>query len=250
MNVDELARAATSDLVRTSTADLDSHAMLKRMRRTGTVRTSLRTAVAVGAVALVLVVGAVTWSHRPTVEPLPPAGTHGTQPTSSLPPLTQTFTSPMYQYSISYPAGWVAYPATRAWTYGRPAAHEGHIKDPAVYDFLRVQGGAFWSISAQEIPAGMTAEQWEQLAAPDPSTLPSMGFCFPAWSQMEQVTVDQHPARVRGGIRSCDFTDVIVVVGRRGYVFTASLGDNPGASDVYDRGLLDRVLATVRFQGG
>ena len=74
MTVDELARVAAADLVRTSTQELDGRLMLARMRRTGARRTARRTAVAVGAVVVLLVVGAVVWQSHPTAGRVVPAG--------------------------------------------------------------------------------------------------------------------------------------------------------------------------------
>ena len=256
MTVDELARVAAADLVRTSTQELDGRLMLARMRRTGARRTARRTAVAVGAVVVLLVVGAVVWQSHPTAGRVVPAGPVVTRsPDIGTVPLTGSFHSSQYRYSIAFPHGWVVIPASRAWMYGKVGtgtAADGNRAESETHDWLRVQGGAFWSISAQRIPTGLTAEQWEEQLAPDPRTLPTGTFtyCLPAWSQMEPVTVDGHPARIRGGLRTCDVTEAVVVGDGWGYLFTASLGDSPGGTDVYDRELFDRILATVRFDGG
>jgi hypothetical protein len=56
----------------------------------------------------------------PSLAPSPsPTGTPRPEPT--LPPLTQSYTSTIHGFSIQYPDGWVARPATEAWTGGIPA---------------------------------------------------------------------------------------------------------------------------------
>jgi hypothetical protein len=48
---------------------------------------------------------------QPTATPEPSAS-----PPASAPPLTQSFTSTLHGYSVSYPDGWTAEPATEPWT--------------------------------------------------------------------------------------------------------------------------------------
>jgi hypothetical protein len=62
--------------------------------------------------------------------------------------------------------------------------------------------------------------------------------CFPPSSMWEHVQIDGH---IAGLVDVCDYTDAIVIVDRRAYIFS---GYNDLASD---RELFDLILSTVRL---
>src|SRR5437867_2912242 len=78
-----------------------------------------------------------TSSLEPTTTP--EATSRPTPSPTSAPPLTQSFTSTLHGFSMSYPEGWTAQPATQSWTgqqfnFGDPPAD--FLFDPALDDHL------------------------------------------------------------------------------------------------------------------
>jgi hypothetical protein len=93
-------------------------------------------------------------SSEPSVSPSPSATSRPTPSPTSAPPLTQSFTSTLHGFSMSYPEGWTAQAATEPWTgaqanFGEPPAD--FLYDPTLTDHL------FLSIASQ--PIGDTTPQ-------------------------------------------------------------------------------------------
>ena len=86
-------------------------------------------------------------------------------PAASIPPLTQTFTSPLHGFSVSYPEGWLARAATEPWTDG-PSSHSvdlaiddpqpdaDHLYDPILTDHL------FLTMTSQPIGDATPTSGW------------------------------------------------------------------------------------------
>ena len=117
-------------------------------------------------------VGSVPRSSRPPRRPRPrrprrprrpPTPSLSPSPATS-PPLTQTFTSPMHGFSVSYPEGWIAQAATEPWTDGA-LSHTVHANpyvdvlcDP-VLDDRPVPDASRRSRSADSTPEDWVAAQ-------------------------------------------------------------------------------------------
>ena len=123
----------------------------------------------VAAVAIVAVVGIVALSAfggegsgiggQPTQASPSPASPEPSEPTG--PPLSETFVSPGYGYSIGYPAGWSIDPGDQAWLSGGLAG-EG-AGDIIAEEF---SGSPFVSVSSQLL-AGQSGDDWATALSTD-----------------------------------------------------------------------------------
>ena len=198
--------------------------------------------VAIAAV-VVIAVGALGLS---VLGPRSPSGV-GTQPTASPstsptasptitpqppPSLAETFTSSRYGFSISYPTGWVARPATDAWATGLPdfGATTGDVMyDPVLQDHL-------WIMVASQPLAGKTATQWVD------DFLAGLGGAGECGASIEPVAIDATQGKACG-------TTAVTASGDRGYVVTLyTSGDNPSEVAGYDQAYFTDLLATLRLR--
>jgi hypothetical protein len=172
-----------------------------------------------------------------TASPSPsPSSTPSPSPSASpvVPPaLTETFTSNLHGFSISYPTGWVPRPATDPWTTGAPdfmSTQGDVIYDPVLQDHL-------WIVVASQPLAGKSGTQWANdllnaMAAVDDCGLP-----------LEPITID-------GSVgQACSGSDAAAVAaGDRGYmVWLHTSGDDPAAVAPYDREYFKAILATLQL---
>jgi hypothetical protein len=109
-------------------------------------------------------------SASPSITPAPTATEPSPSPVSA-PPLTQTFTSELHGYSVSYPQGWTTETAAEPWTDG-PNSHP--FNDPQADRLLHptLTTALFLTIASQPIGDSMP-EDWiaEQMAeAPECTT--------------------------------------------------------------------------------
>ena len=180
--------------------------------------------VGIAAVAVAAVIGT-----RLLAAPAP--GVLGSVP-SAQPSLTQTFTSQMHGFSVSYPEGWIARAATEPWT-DRPGepefAHPGFdvLRDPVLGDHL------FLRMTSRPI-GDSTPDEWvaEQVAGE-------------GCTATEPIVVDGATGLI--GADDCDA--VAVTTAGRGYsIWLHASGDDPRAVAPYDRAWFEQVLATVQLQ--
>jgi hypothetical protein len=197
--------------------------------------------------ALVLVASALaacsqSGSVRATASASPTRGS-----AAPLPALTQTFTSPLNAYSISYPAGWSVQPATKRWKYPRPGPEnpaEGSdiLRDPTRSGIA--PGNPGWGISAMAIPAGMSDAEWLDWYI---HLIGTSNSCNPPHSAYKPIVIDGHPAGVHGGWIGCNFTEAVVVADHVGYVFVATPNLDSGTDQVYPPALFDAMLHSVHL---
>jgi hypothetical protein len=194
---------------------------------------------AVGALSLAVLrpgtsPGAGGLAATPSPEPSPSASPSATsQPTPSptaVPPLSESFTSTLHGFSMSYPEGWTTQAATEPWTggpvnFGEPPADL--LYDPTLTDHL------FLTIASQPIgdttPDGWVAEKvtLDECAATEP------------------IAVDG----ATGLIGADDCNVAAVTAGGRGYLISLyTSGDEAWLSSTYDRAWFEEVLATVQLQ--
>ena len=171
----------------------------------------------------------------------------GTQGGGALPPLTETFTSPLNAYTISYPAGWSVHPATRRWTYPLPGPEtpgqgEDGLLDPHSSGVF--PGTPGWGISAQVIPAQMTDSEWLAWYVRKIGTSTS---CNPPYSRYQPVVIDGHPGAIHGGLVSCNFTEAVVVANHVGYIFAAYPNTKSDTDQVYPPALFTAMLNTIHL---
>jgi hypothetical protein len=166
-----------------------------------------------------------TSEPTPTPEPSPSTA-------ASAPPLTQSFTSALHGYSVSYPEGWITQAATEPWT---ASTFPLSFPDPQVdwlYDPI-LEADLFLAIASQPI-GDSTPEDWvaEQMASDEGCTA------------TEPVTVDGATGLI--GADGCNVA-VVTTAGRGYWIQLYTGGDDPLAYAAYDRGWFEEVLATVQL---
>jgi len=179
-------------------------------------------------------VGGVS-SAQPSATPTPsPSPSPSASPAASPPPLSQTFTSQMNGFSVSYPEGWVVRAATEPWT-DRPGVAQ--FADPGI-DVLRdpdPDSNLFLYFSSRPIDVS-TPGDW--VAEPDAD--------FEGCTPDEPITVDGAP-----GLLSVECAMVAVTTAGRGYriaLYTPTAGERHAlAVAPYDRAWFEDLLATVRL---
>lgn len=162
-----------------------------------------------------------------------------TVPTASLGPLSQTFTSPRHGYSVHYPAGWTAQPATAGW----PPNVFLPVGNPGL-DQLSKPGVARLVAASQRLGGGQTEADW--LAAyfhpyqgglrcnGDRSTWPRLSIS----GASGYIDADACAWPAEGRISEPDvWFDAIVFAGGR--VYQIGLDGN------VDRAVFEALLATV-----
>jgi len=154
----------------------------------------------------------------------------------SPPPLTQTFTSQMHGFSMSYPEGWIAQAATEPWTDGThhpnfTDSFADDLYDPALSDHL------FLSFTSQPL-GDSTPDEWvaEQMGGACSDTEPI--------SATEPIEVDG----AAGLIRDCDLMVAVTTASRGYWIILRASQDDPSAVAAYDRAWFEEVLATVQLQ--
>lgn len=184
---------------------------------------------------------------------------------SSLPSLDVAtwvgFTSGRYGISSKFPPGWTVTGATAPWI--------GQLHDPgpemlenafgaqvASDNAISTDGMAFF-ITSQAIPSGMSeAAWWNAYSGADvcpnctPGKVPgSAAACVPLLpSGATPITVDGQRGYEHGGLRSCNFTEAVVLVGGRAYQLTAYVNVDPsGVGKVFDQALFNAWLSTIHF---
>jgi len=170
-------------------------------------------------------------SATPSPTPAPTATSAASGPPASAPPLTQSFTSTMHGFSVSYPGGWVARAATEPWT-DRPAVAEFNnpgldvLQDPVLGDHL------FLNIASRPI-GDTTPADWmaQQLS----------GYGCTA---TDPIAVDGVTGRI--GANDCEVA--AVTTAGHGYLIQLTKStDDPPAVAAYDRAWFEDVLATVKL---
>ena len=210
-------------------------------RRTPTMNKVL--AIGLGAAALVVAVligyqvfgstGSIGVGAGPTATP---ESTASPEPSPSSPtsiaPLTQSFTSTLYGYSVSYPEGWTAQAATERWTDGPSTLpfddpQADRLYDPDLRDHL------FLTIASRSI-GDSTPEDWltEQMVSGEGCTA------------TEPIAVDGAAGLI--GVDDCNVA--AVTTAGRGYLFSLRASDDdPSAVAPFDRAWFLEVLATVQL---
>jgi hypothetical protein len=165
---------------------------------------------------------------EPTATPEPSAS-----PPASAPPLTQSFTSTLHGYSVSYPEGWSSQAATEPWTGMFPlsflAPQIDFLYDPTLTDHL------FLAIASQPI-GDATPDDWiaAQMESEEGCGAPTT----------EPITVGGATGLI--GAEGCNVA--VVTTADRGYriqLYTSS--DDPPAVAAYDRAWFEEILATVQL---
>ena len=174
-------------------------------------------------------------SPSPTAAPSPtrsPTPSPSPSPAPATPPpLTQTFTSPIHGFSMSYPEGWVARVATEPWT-ERPGVPP--YADPGV-DLLTQPAidELFLAVTSQPI-GDSTPEAWvgAKMAGSE---------C----SRSEPIAIDGAIGRIGA---DCRFA-FVATVGRGYSIQLYRSGDDfsQDPSAPYDRAWFEEVLATVQL---
>jgi hypothetical protein len=158
---------------------------------------------------------------------------------SEVPSPTLSFSSPLYGYTVSYPAGWTVTAAKTAWASGK-----NDKGDKGVSDVFQSPGKAQVQIAVQQVPAGMSAAQWEADFLPKPVPT-QQAACFPAPSKWAPVTIAAHPGGLLGRIAWCGFTEGVVVIGPRAYVINGVTDPVTLTADTFDMGVLNTMFQSL-----
>ena len=218
---------------------------------------------AAAALVLALVVLGTVLTHQnvgpepsptPTSAPTQPVVVVTVEPTVVLPPstplpdLSQRFTSTVHGYSISYPAGWTAEPATEPWPPGFGVVDIQ--SDPAINDHLVATKDQL-VVTSQPLPVGMTFEAW--LVAYHDALFAQNSQCsFAPSSSWSIVNVGGQPGRLFNSA-GCEYLNgVAVPFGGRVYVFIAwtdrvMFGQQTDPERFVPYNLLIALLDTVAF---
>lgn len=191
--------------------------------------------VAIGAVWIaVLRPGTSPGVGGPALTPTPPPSPSATsRPTPSptpAPPLTQSFTSTLHGFSMSYPEGWIAQAATEPWPggpYGFRTPSGDFLYDPTLTDHL------FLAIASRPI-GGAAPDEWvaEQLTLEDCRVT-------------EPIAVDGATGLI--GADGCNVA--AVPTNGRGYlIWLYTSRDDAWLSTTFDRAWFEDVLATIKLQ--
>jgi len=196
--------------------------------------------IAVGALGLSVLrpSGSSNVGGQPSASPSPsPSATPSRSPSTSPPTppaLTETFTSTRHGFSISYPTGWVARPATRPWTIGVPdfMSTEGDILyDPALEANL-------WIVVASQPLAGRSGIQWANVMKDAVADLDTCGL------PLEPITIDGSVGQLCSGSSTAT-----VAAGGRGYLVLMYVSaDDPAVAATYDRDYFTSILATLQLK--
>jgi len=250
VNVDELGMTAGAEVRDRAVRHVDPDRMLLELKVANQLRSRRRAVLAVAAAALLL--AAATHTDGRTSSGSVPSSLGGptqttTQSGGALPALTETFTSPLNSYTISYPDGWSVHPATNRWTYplpgpNTPAQGEDELLDPHSAGVL--PGTPGWGISAQVIPAQMTDSEWLSWYVGQIGTSTS---CNPPLSRYQPVVIDGHPGAIHGGLVGCNFTEAVVVANHVGYIFAAYPNTTSATDQVYPPALFAAMLNTIHL---
>ena len=154
-------------------------------------------------------VGGPGASASPSPSPSPsPAASASPSPSASLPSLTETFTSAVHGFSISYPSGWKLQPATELWTTGI-VQQDSQFAD-VIYE--RESDSPFIAIASQSL-TGTSASRWATDRRCGPTDVPE-----------EAITVDG----VAGRLADCgEGPRALVTTGNRGYFIWLYRVDDP-----------------------
>jgi hypothetical protein len=144
--------------------------------------------------------------------------------------------------TVSFPAEFSVTPAVESWVW---QLHDTGPTDSEL-DAAMSPDRMFLSIASERLPTGMTAAEW---LAPDPSQPPGgPAACFPtSLSGFIKVTVDGVTGYEHGGLNGCNFTEVLVVTGGRGYEITALVNHDTVTNAVVPPSFFDAWLATIHF---
>lgn len=218
---EEFQRAAT-----TATTSVSPDALTSVTHRAGQLRRNRHVAAAVSVAAVVVVALLAVSSDQGLT-------THGVQPGTTPAPSTtrssldRTFSSSVHGFTMAYPSGWTV------------AAAEG----PSAPDTFRSPAGATITVTAQPLPAGQTEDQWVAEYLPDAGGSRRRD-CFPPRDEWLPVDVGGQAGGLLAGDFGCDLTETVVFVDRRVYIVDA-VPELP--TGLFDQGLLDQMLASVRF---
>ena len=151
----------------------------------------------------------------------------------SPPPLTETFTSPLHGFSVSYPEGWTVDAATEPWT---DPPNSQSFNNPQADHLLRstVTIEPFLTFNSQPI-GDSTPEDWiaEQMAE-----WADTAGC----TATEPIAVDGATGLIGG--EGCDLA-VVTTDGRGYWISFRQEGGAPSATPRFDRVWFEEVLATM-----
>jgi hypothetical protein len=207
----------------------------------------VRPALVVAATAIAVTMG-LSLLNRSGVGPPPSPTAPPPTPTAASTTSTDTstwtsFNSTRHGIAFGVPPGWAITAATAPWLW-QPAD-----PGPSTGATDRAVGpqNEGLVVASQRLPDGMTDDAWwtDYLAA-DTSGMPP--GCFPKTrAEYQPVEVDGYPGYLHGGLASCNFTEVVVLVDQRAYQLTGYANVSAPSGRLFDPAVFDAWLSTVTF---
>lgn len=187
------------------------------------------------AVAVVAIIGFGALSYFGSGPgPGGPSPTSAPSPTSgpTAPPLTKTFESPRYGYTISYPAGWSVTPAAELID---PEAFAAGAEGAWLDTFVPTETDGLLRIASVLVPDGVNAAEWIA-----DIYLSCEAVCLEG---LTEAVVDGQPALIREDNLE---REMIVIVGERAYFATLFPGPNVGLP--YAPALFNAFMASLELR--
>lgn len=181
--------------------------------------------IAIGAIGVAVLRPGTTPDIGGALSPSPSA-TPSPVPSPSPPPaLTESYTSAVHGFTISYPTDWNVRAATEPWTAGIP------FQGSAFADVIGTPGNRFLLVASQPL-GGRSGEVWSDAVSSNPDWDDT---CEPA---SEPVTIDGTSGMI---VTHCDGTlTALVAVADRGYLVVL-FGFNESEARFRE------ILASMRF---
>jgi hypothetical protein len=142
------------------------------------------------------------------------------------------FTSSYYFYTIKYPAGWEATPASRAWTMATDRTDwlspaQDRFIEPGVANQIGIHGFMI------KLAADQSFDQWIEAYLASPN-------CHTSLANMRDIVMDGQPGKLADQ-PECDDAIAFVESFERGFVYVFTIGRSG------QQPLFDAFLSTFRF---
>jgi hypothetical protein len=196
-------------------------------------RVQTRVVAVAAAVALLLTIAGVGWNaRRATTEPSGRfIGPH-------------TWTSTLFDYQFTFPAGWRLTPAETPWV----SDPSGGWPEDSSRDVYQSPGKPLFIVTSQTLPPGMSDMQWLRSYIGDQAvTTPGSSganACWPPAKNWHKQRLAGQVAYLHGEGEYCGFTEAVTFVGGHAYVFSGLAGVVPG---VFSMERLREFMRSVTF---
>ena len=149
----------------------------------------------------------------------------------------KAFTSPAFGYRVQYPATWTPIPAPS----GSPSAGSTEVRHDRFQAPDSTKAVDIW---VQDIPNGMTQDQWWKEYIPTDAPLMK---CFPPRAAWQPVVIGGLPGGQHGGLTGCSFTEGVVLKGDRAYIISGMPDPQHINNDTFPDSILGEFYSSFGF---